>query len=59
MKLSDNTVGILNNFSTINQNILIKEGSKLRQMYTMKNILAEADVSETLPDDVGIDDINE
>ena len=59
MKLSDKTVGILKNFSTINQNILIKEGSKLRTMSTMKNILAEADVSEAFPTDFGIYDLNE
>ena len=59
MKLSDKTVGILKNFSTINQNILIKEGSKLRTMSTMKNILAEADVPETFPTDFGIYDLNE
>jgi hypothetical protein len=59
MKLSDKTVGILKNFSTINQNILIKEGSKLRTMSTMKNILAEADVSEAFPADFGIYDLNE
>ena len=59
MKLSDKTVGILKNFSTINQNILIREGSKLRTMSTMKNILAEADVSETFPTDFGIYDLNE
>tara|TARA_Y100000592_G_C5406794_1_gene286084 strand:- start:83 stop:742 length:660 start_codon:yes stop_codon:yes gene_type:complete len=59
MKLSDKTVGILKNFSTINQNILIKEGSKLRTMSTMKNILAEANVSEAFPADFGIYDLNE
>jgi hypothetical protein len=59
MKLSDKTVGILKNFSTINQNILIREGSKLRTMSTMKNILAEADVSEAFPTDFGIYDLNE
>jgi len=59
MKLSDKTVGILKNFSTINQNILIKEGSKLRTMSTMKNILAEANVSEVFPADFGIYDLNE
>ncbi len=59
MKLSDKTVGILKNFSTINQNILIKEGSKIRTMSTMKNILAEANVTEAFPADFGIYDLNE
>lgn len=59
MKLSDNTVDILKNFSNINQNILIKQGNKLRTMSTMRNILAEADVTETFPKDFGVYDLNE
>ena len=59
MKLSEQTVNILKNFSTINQNILVKEGSQLRTMSTMKNILAEAAVTEDFPQDFGIYDLNE
>ena len=59
MKLSEHTVNILKNFSTINQNILVKEGSQLRTMSTMKNILAEAEVTEAFPQDFGIYDLNE
>ena len=59
MKLSENTVNILKNFSTINQNILVKEGSQLRTMSTMKNILGEAGITETFPRDFGIYDLNE
>ena len=59
MKLSGETVNVLKNFSTINQNILIKEGTQLRTMSTMKNILAEAPIKETFPRDFGIYDLNE
>ena len=59
MKLSEQTVNILKNFSTINQNILVKEGSQLRTMSTMKNILAEAPVTEDFPQDFGVYDLNE
>jgi len=59
MKLSEQTVSILKNFSTINQNILVKEGSQLRTMSTMKNILAEAPVTEDFPQDFGVYDLNE
>ena len=59
MKLSEQTVNILKNFSTINQNILVKEGSELQTMSTMKNILGTADVSEAFPRDFGIYDLNE
>jgi hypothetical protein len=59
MKLSEKTVSVLKNFSSINQNILFKEGNKLRTMSTMKNILAEADITETFPKEFGIYDLNE
>ena len=59
MKLSEQTVNILKNFSTINQNILVKEGSKLRTMSTMKNILGEANIGEEFPKEFGIYDLNE
>ena len=59
MKLSEQTVNILKNFSTINQNILVKSGSQLQTMSTMKNILGTADVSEAFPRDFGIYDLNE
>ena len=59
MKLSDNTLSLLKNFSTINQSILFKQGSKLRTISVMKNILAEATVEEELPKDFGIYDLNQ
>ena len=59
MRLSSETVNVLKNFSTINQNIMVKEGNQLRTISTMKNILAEADVSESFPTEFGIYDLNE
>ena len=59
MNLSDSTFSLLKNFSTINQSILFKEGSKLRTISVMKNILAEATVSEELPKDFGIYDLGQ
>ena len=59
MKLSNETVNVLKNFSSINQNILVESGNKLRTISTMKNILAEADVSEVFPSQFGIYDLNE
>ena len=59
MKLSDNTLSLLKNFSTINQSILFKQGSKLRTISVMKNILAEATVDEELPKDFGIYDLSQ
>ena len=59
MKLSDKTISVLKNFSSINQSILFKEGNKLRTISVMKNILAEATVSEEFIKDFGIYDLNQ
>ena len=59
MKLSDNTLSLLKNFSNINQSILFKQGNKLRTMSVMKNILAEATIDEELPKDFGIYDLSQ
>ena len=59
MKLSDKTLSLLKNFSGINQSILFKEGDKLRTISVMKNILAEATITETFPKDFGIYDLNQ
>ena len=59
MKLSDSTLSLLKNFSTINQSILFKKGNRLRTISVMKNILAEATISEELPQDFGIYDLGQ
>ena len=59
MKLSDSTLSLLKNFSTINQSILFKQGNKLRTISVMKNILAETTISEELPKDFGIYDLGQ
>ena len=59
MKLSDKTLSVLKNFSTINQSILFKRGSKLRTISVMKNILAEATIGEEIPKDFGIYDLGQ
>ena len=59
MKLSDSTLSLLKNFSTINQSILFKQGTKLRTISVMKNILAEATIAEEFPKDFGIYDLNQ
>ena len=57
MKLSDKTIDLLENFSSINQSILVKKGTKLRTISVMKNILAEAEVDENFEKDFGIYDL--
>ena len=59
MKLSDNTKIVLRNFATINQNLVIKEGSELLTMSAMKNIVAKAEVEENFPKEIAIYDLNE
>ena len=59
MKLSDKTLTLLKNFSSINQSILFKEGNSLRTISVMKNILAEATIEEDLPKDFGIYDLGQ
>ncbi len=59
MKLSDKTLSLLKNFSGINQSILFKQGNKLRTISVMKNILAEAEITEEFPKDFGIYDLNQ
>ena len=59
MKLSESTLSLLKNFSTINQSILFKQGTKLRTVSVMKNILAEATIDEELPKDFGIYDLSQ
>lgn len=58
MKLSNETLVILKNFSTINSGIYFKRGNKLSTVSQQKNILADADIAEDIPQDFGIYDLN-
>lgn len=58
MKLSSDTLNVLKNFGTINQGILFKEGTELKTVSTHKNILAQADIKEAIPQEFGIYDLN-
>ena len=59
MKLSEHTISVLKNFASINQNLVIKEGSELQTMSAMKNIVARSGVEETFPKEMAIYDLNE
>ena len=59
MKLSENTISILRNFSDINQNILFKPGKNIATMSTMKNIMARAEVEEEFEQEFGVYDLPE
>ena len=59
MKLSNNTISVLKNFASINQNLVIKEGNEITTMSAMKNIVAKATVTEDFPKEFAIYDLNE
>ena len=59
MKISDNTISILRNFSDINANILFTPGKTLSTMSTMKNIMAKADVEQQFETEFGVYDLPE
>jgi hypothetical protein len=58
MKLSSNTMNVLKNFSTINENIFIKPGNVLETISKQKNILARAEIAESFSEEFGIHDLN-
>jgi len=59
MKLSQSTIDVLKNFSTINSNIVISPGSELATVAEAKNVMAEATITETFDSEIGIYDLGE
>lgn len=57
MKLSQETLNILKNFSQINQGIFFKKGDVVSTISSQKNILAEATIKESFPRDFAIYDL--
>jgi hypothetical protein len=58
MKLSDNTIAVLKNFSTINQSLQFKNGKVLRTISPLKTIFVEANVEEDFPTTFCLFDLN-
>ena len=58
MKLSNETLSVLRNFGSINQGILFKKGKTLKTVSSHKNILAEVDITEEIPAEFGVYDLN-
>lgn len=59
MKISEKTAQLLKNFSSINQSLMFKTGNKIRTISVMKNIFAEATITEEIPRTFGIYDLNQ
>ena len=59
MELNEKTIDLLKNFSGINPNIMIRQGSTLKTISEARNVLATASAVEEFPKDFGIYDLNE
>ncbi len=58
MKISKNTLNTLKNFSDINMSVEVKAGNILRTVSVQKNILAQAEIETTFPQDFAIYEVN-
>jgi hypothetical protein len=59
MKLSNETLTVLKNFSSINQGIQFKKGKKLTTVSAGKTVLAQANLADEFPQDFCVYDLNE
>jgi hypothetical protein len=59
MKLSKETLSVIKNYATINNNLLFKPGNKLSTIAVGSTILSTATVSETFDKEFAIYDVNE
>jgi len=58
MKLSSDTLSILKNFASIKTGLVFRKGTTIKTISSNKNILAEATITEDMPNDFGIYDLN-
>lgn len=58
MKISNETLNILKNFSTINSSIFVRKGNILSTISANKTVLAKAKISEDFPQEFAIYDLN-
>jgi hypothetical protein len=59
MKLSNETLSVLKNFSSINQGIEFKKGNKLTTISAGKSVLAQAILKDDFPEDFCVYDLNQ
>lgn len=59
MKISEKTMGVLNNFQSINASILLKPGNTIKTMSDDRAVLAEASIDETVEHEFGIYDLSQ
>jgi hypothetical protein len=58
MKLSKETLSVLKNFAGINDGLMFRSGNVLRTCDANKQVMAETTISETIPGNFGIFDLN-
>jgi len=58
MKLSSETLTVLQNFAKLNSGIQFKTGNKIKTISTGKNVLAEATLKDSFPQDFCVYDLN-
>ena len=59
MKLSKETLGLIKNYASINNNLLFKPGNTLSTIAVSNTIMSSCTVAETFPNEFGIYDVNE
>lgn len=59
MNLSNDTLAVLKNFASIQPNIVFKSGNELKTIAEAKNIVAKVTITETIPQEFGIYDLND
>lgn len=59
MRISENTIKLLTNFSKINQNLMLNEGNLLKTVNVEKTVIAIAHIEDSFDESYGIYDLSE
>ena len=59
MKLSENTLSVLKNFSAINSGLVLQKGNVQKTISPEKSILVEVELEDAIPSEFGIYDLNQ
>lgn len=59
MQLNQNTIKVLSNFATIQDNLVVKAGKNIMTMAEARNIIASATLDQEFPEDFGVYNLSE
>ena len=59
MKISENTLSVLKNFSAINSGLVLQKGNVQKTISPEKSILVEVEIEDAIPGQFGIYDLNQ